>query len=311
MNTRHRNLLALALATALLSPAARAGKGGKNADQVPPPTGSPVSDAVRSEGPGTATDTTAGTIGETVSQTAREASAATQDTVTSNDAAAATQDATTSTHAAAATQDITSNDATEATQQATMDDARDAGTRNDADEAPPPARDAHGRMVKNPTNTEQSDREKAPQVPPTASQGAAHATDHASVTQRALWGRLDTDGDGQISAAESAVDAEFNAGFQAMDSNDDGLVTDAEYQVAARSDLGTGQAQGGVNAAAHSTASVRDVVARLDTNADGAISANEAQADAGFNANFATVDADSDGTVSSQEYQAWVKAQRK
>jgi len=298
MKTRHRNLLALALATALLSPTAWAGKSGKNADQVPPPTGSPVSDAVRSEGP--ATTDAASTTGQTVSQTAREANATKKDSITSNDATAATQD-------------VTSNDASEATQQATTGEATEGNaqdTRNDAGQTPPP-RTAHERMVKNPTNTEETDREKAPPVPPTASQGATHATDHASVTQRALWGRLDTDADGQISAAESAVDAEFNAGFQAMDTNDDGLVTDAEYQVAARADLGSGQAQGGVNAATHSTASVRDLVGRLDTNADGAISATEAQADAGFNANFATVDANSDGTVSSQEYQAWVKAQRK
>jgi Ca2+-binding EF-hand superfamily protein len=293
MNIRYRNLLALAVAGVLATPIALAQGQGPKKD-ANPTTGTTVSDAVRSEGP--VSDTTA-TTDQTVAQTARQMQAP---PTTSNDAADITQDDATSNDAVDTAQS-TSNDAAGTTQETT--------TRKDKDATPP--RDAHERMVKNPTNTEESDRDKTPPVPPVQSQGAANAATHASVTQRELFGRLDTDNDGQISAAESAVDAEFNAGFQAMDGNDDGLVTGDEYQVAARADLGSGQSQGGVNAASHSTASVRDLMGRLDTNADGSISVSEAQADAGFNAGFAAADANSDGMVSSQEYQAWVKAQRK
>lgn len=285
MNIRHRNLLALALAGVLATPIALAQGHGPKKDATPP-AGTTVSDAVRSDGP--VSDTTA-TTDQTVAQSAREAQAP---PTTSNDAAdIAQEDAT------------TSNDAADAAQETT--------TRQDKDASTLPPRDAHERMVKNPTNTEESDRHRTPPVPPVQSQGAANAAAHASVTQRELFGRLDTDNDGQISAAESAVDAEFNAGFQAMDSNDDGLVTGDEYQVGARADLGNAPSQGGVNAASHSTASMRDLMGRLDTNADGSISASEAQADAGFNAGFAAADANSDGMVSGQEYQAWAKAQRK
>ncbi|QSX79537.1 EF-hand domain-containing protein [Agrilutibacter solisilvae] len=273
MKTRNRNLLTIALATALLSPAAWAEKGGnQGAGQVvrdtARTTGSTVSDTVRDTDQ--AARDSANQAGKTVSETAREANATTQDTTTR--------------------------------------------TMNDASTDEPktkPERTASERMVNNPTNTETEDMEKPTSpVPPTQSQGAANAQAHASVTQRELWGRLDTDHDGQISAAESQVDAEFNAGFQAMDTNDDGLLTDAEYQVAARADIG-GAAQGGVNAASHSAVSVRDLMGRLDANADGSISATEGQADAGFTSSFSTIDANSDGMVSSDEYRAWSKDQRK
>lgn len=266
MKNRNRNLLALALATALLSQAAWAEKGGKGADPVPNDpartTGSTVSDAARTTGQ--AVDDVPRAAGQSVSQTAREANP------TMNDAA------------------------------------------SDEPQATPPQRSVHERMVKNPTNTETTDLEKpTPPVPPTQSQGADNAAAHSSVTRRELWGRLDTDHDGQISAAESAVDAEFNAGFQAMDTNDDGLLTDAEYQVAARAEVGSTSAQGGVNAASHSAVSVRDLLGRLDANGDGSISTIEGQADAGFSGSFSTIDANSDGMVSSDEYRAWTKAQRK
>lgn len=268
MKTRNRNLLAIALASALLSPAAWAEKGGTEAGQAvneaARTTGSTANDAASTTGQ--AVDDTASTTGQTVSQTAHDANA-------------------------------TMNDVATDEPQATP---------------PQPQRSASERMVKNPTNTETTDLEKpTPPVPPVQSQGAANASAQASVTRRELWGRLDTDHDGQISAAESAIDAEFNAGFQAMDTNDDGLITDAEYQTAARADLGNTSAQGGLNAASHSAASVRDLMGRLDANADGSISVTEGQADAGFSGNFSTVDANSDGMVSSEEYRAWSKDERK
>lgn len=238
MNTRNRNLLALGLATALLSPTAWAEKGGVGVGAGPV-----VRDAAQSVGP-------------VVKDTAHDANA----------------------------------------------------TSNDAGEAVPPVQSATQKMVKNPTNTETTDLEKP--AAPVQSQGAENAAAHSSVVTRDTFARLDTDGDGQISAQEGQVDAEFNAGFAAMDTNDDGLLTDAEYRTAAKLETG-GSAQGGVNSAAHSSVAVRDTIARLDTNADGSISATEGAADAGFNGSFAAMDANSDGMVTSAEYSAWAKAQHK
>ena len=267
MMSRNRTILALALASALLSPMALAEKGGQGAGQV-------VRDTARTAGP-TVTDS-ARSAGQDVNETARTTGATVSDTARDANA--------------------TSNDAADA--------AGDTKTK--------PAMSTAQRMVKNPTNTEEADAEKpATPISPTQSQGAEHAAAHSDVVTRDLWARLDTNADGQISAAESQVDAEFNAGFQAMDTNDDGLLTDAEYRTAARTEVGTGTAQGGVNAASHSAVSVRDVMSRLDANADGSISATEGQADAGFTSSFSAIDANSDGLVSGDEYRAWSKDQRK
>ena len=66
------------------------------------------------------------------------------------------------------------------------------------------------------------------------SQGAEHAAAHSAVVTRDVFATLDADHDGRISAAEAGVDADFNGGFSAMDSNGDGYVTDAEYRAGAK-----------------------------------------------------------------------------
>jgi Ca2+-binding EF-hand superfamily protein len=81
--------------------------------------------------------------------------------------------------------------------------------------------------------------------------------------------------------------------------------------LAAKDDMETGAATGGVNASSQSKAGIRDLMSRLDTNADGSISASESAGDATIKFNFATIDANSDGIVTSAEYRAWVKAERK
>jgi Ca2+-binding EF-hand superfamily protein len=55
------------------------------------------------------------------------------------------------------------------------------------------------------------------------------------VVTRDVFGRLDVDGDGKISATEAGVDASFD--FAAMDSDGDGFVTDAEYRTWAKADM--------------------------------------------------------------------------
>jgi len=63
-----------------------------------------------------------------------------------------------------------------------------------------------------------------------ASQGEQHATAHSEVVTRDVWGRLDVNADGKLSASELAVDAKLNGSFAAMDSNNDGFVSQDEYR---------------------------------------------------------------------------------
>lgn len=70
-----------------------------------------------------------------------------------------------------------------------------------------------------------------------ASQGAAHAAAHSAVATRDVFSRLDTDGDGRISTAEAALDADFSTTVSAMDTDGDGFVTGAEYRAHAKADM--------------------------------------------------------------------------
>ena len=54
---------------------------------------------------------------------------------------------------------------------------------------------------------------------------------------RDVFGTLDADGDGRISATEASADADFNGGFSAMDGDGDGFVTDAEFRAHAKADM--------------------------------------------------------------------------
>lgn len=153
----------------------------------------------------------------------------------------------------------------------------------------------------------------ATQMPTTMqSQGAANAAAHASVVQRDAWTRLDADADGRISTVEADVDAAFGVDFDDMDTDDDGFVSDAEYRVFAKVDGSVdgamGGTQGAANAAGHSMVVTRDLWNRLDADADGRISATEADADTTFDGSFAGIDADADGFVSQDEYRAHAKA---
>ena len=62
-----------------------------------------------------------------------------------------------------------------------------------------------------------------------SSQGEVHAVAHSAVVSRDLWLTLDTDADSKITAAEAAANADLKASFATMDSNDDGFLTQAEY----------------------------------------------------------------------------------
>jgi len=73
-----------------------------------------------------------------------------------------------------------------------------------------------------------------PPAPPAPSQGAQNAAAHSSIVQREAWSRLDTDGDGRISSVEASMDPEFSTHLDTMDADDDGFVTDVEYRAFAQ-----------------------------------------------------------------------------
>lgn len=82
--------------------------------------------------------------------------------------------------------------------------------------------------------------DEVPPAPPAQSQGAENAAAHSSVVQREAWSRLDTDGDGRISSVEASADSTFSTHLGTMDADDDGFVTDAEYRAFAQTTSGSG-----------------------------------------------------------------------
>ena len=82
-----------------------------------------------------------------------------------------------------------------------------------------------------------SDRTDTPMTPPAAAQGAASAQADSSMVQRDSWGMLDTDHDGRISTTEAALDPDFNGTLSAMDTNNDGFVSQDEYRAHAKADM--------------------------------------------------------------------------
>ena len=69
-----------------------------------------------------------------------------------------------------------------------------------------------------------------------AAQGAEHAAAHSAVVATDLWRRFDANGDGRLSAMEIELDARLKADFGAIDADDDGFVSDAEYRAYYRTD---------------------------------------------------------------------------
>ena len=181
-------------------------------------------------------------------------------------------------------------------------------------EAPPPVNTA-GTSDPTPADAKDFKEARDPTTPtpqssqalPPVSQGAANAAAQSDVVQRDLWARLDTDADGRISPTEADAESRFGVDFDSMDSDDDGFVSDAEYRAFAKTD----GPQGATNAAAQSSVVQRATWTRLDTDADGRISANEADADAGIDASFTAMDSDGDGFVTDSEFRAHAKATSK
>jgi len=115
------------------------------------------------------------------------------------------------------------------------------------------------------------------------------------------WTEADTNGDGKISTAEAVANAGLSSRFGIIDTNKDGFVTMDEYRAFYTSTA----SQGEQHAAANSEVVTRDVWARLDTDADGKLSASELAADATLNGSFTAMDSNNDGFISQDEYRAY------
>ena len=127
-----------------------------------------------------------------------------------------------------------------------------------------------------------------PTLPPEAAQRAVDAT--SDVTRQRPAARAADAVDARVAPAATLPTGKDQATKNA--------VTDQEIPPTA---------QGAAHAAAHSSVVQRDVWARLDADADGRISAAEADADATFDGDFAAMDTDTDGFVSDAEYRTFAK----
>jgi Ca2+-binding EF-hand superfamily protein len=131
------------------------------------------------------------------------------------------------------------------------------------------------------------------------------------VARDAAFGVLDNDRDGIISSVEAEADATFQGRFGSIDTDGDGSVSADEYKVYSKTQVPPAppaNAQGAAHAAGHSSVVQRSTFATLDADADGRISAAEAEADADFSAAFASMDANGDGAVTDAEFRAKAKA---
>lgn len=104
--------------------------------------------------------------------------------------------------------------------------------------------------------------------------------------------KLDTDGDGMVSASEHAAGSQKM--FESMDANSDGNVTATEMDAAHQARMKEGKSTMPMSSA--------DKIKSKDTNGDGQLSAAENAA--GAQRNFAKMDANHDGNLSQTEIRA-------
>lgn len=114
--------------------------------------------------------------------------------------------------------------------------------------------------------------------------------------------RLDQDGNGTISREETKTHPRMEKAFDAVDTNKDGQVTDAEYRdhLKARMEQYREKAK-------------TEMKARLDkadANHDGMLSREEANASTRLAKHFDEIDTDKNGQVSTQEITDYMKSHR-
>lgn len=114
--------------------------------------------------------------------------------------------------------------------------------------------------------------------------------------------RLDQDGNGAISREEAKVNPRLEKGFEAMDGDKDGQVTEAEYRDFAKA-----------RREQHREKAMTEMKARwdkADANKDGALSRDEAKTSPLVSKHFDDMDADKNGQVSEQEAADYLKSHR-
>lgn len=229
MHALNRNLIALAMGAALMSPAAfaQSNKGGQSATAAGQATAE------------TAVTTAQPTLPTQASPTASDAiskKTTDRETGTGEDTASASTDTTSNAGSS------TMSSSTKATQEA-MGATTNPGKGNwwkDADT------DGDGKLSTTEANANAGlssrfstiDTDKDGFVTTeeyrtfytaNASQGAENAAAHSAVVTRDVWVKLDADADSRISLAEAAANADLTASFATMDSNSDGFVSQDEY----------------------------------------------------------------------------------
>ena len=122
----------------------------------------------------------------------------------------------------------------------------------------------------------------------------------------------DKNGDGKISASESAVDS---TRFNELDTNEDGLVTSDELQSSVQQNEKLGKGMTGVQGMQgpppppppDSSQMVSDIMENTDTDGDGVLSVSET----GLSSEeFSILDTDSDGSVTTDELKSGIEARK-
>lgn len=238
MHALNRNLIALAMGAALMSPAAfaQSNKGGQSATAAGQST---AQSAVTAERP---------TVPTMPEQSSTTASDAVSKKTTIKESGQSTTTADTTTDSASNAGSATMSSSTKATQEA-MGATTNPGKGNwwkDADS------DGDGKLSTTEANANAGlssrfstiDADKDGFVTTeeyrtfytaNASQGAENAAPHSAVVTRDVWVKLDADADSRISLAEAAGNADLTASFATMDSNSDGFVSQDEYTAYSKS----------------------------------------------------------------------------
>ncbi|MDP1681665.1 MAG: hypothetical protein Q8L39_07805 [Burkholderiales bacterium] len=114
--------------------------------------------------------------------------------------------------------------------------------------------------------------------------------------------RLDQDGNGAISREEAKTNPRMEKGFEAMDANQDGQVTEAESRDYAKTRMEQYREKAKTEMKARWD--------KADANNDGMLSRDEAKASPHVAKHFDAMDADKNGPVSTQEVAEYVKTHR-
>ncbi|HWM27565.1 MAG TPA: hypothetical protein VNQ14_03830 [Woeseiaceae bacterium] len=162
----------------------------------------------------------------------------------------------------------------------------------------------HGTGVAEPQ--EASEEQESQGIPATPHQEQA-----AREVKGDLFKKLDADRDGMISKQEGEQDSSVSGSWDGLDENGDGALDSQEFSAFNEGSSGTedlagvsqsGRTEADMPATAHQEHAVEgDLVGQLDTDGDGEISPEEAEAEAHLSDNWDQLDTNDDGKLDSRE----------